>query len=282
MAVLIMGIINKGNVANPVVSDGAVSKIGIAQAFFRLIPETVIEVAQALGPLAFMFLLFQLTLLHMPPHQVAKMVKGLIYTFIGLLIFLVGVNGGFLPAGSAIGARIGAMENNIILVPIGFVLGAVVVLAEPAVWVLNNQVEEVSGGHIKKGVMLISLSIGVAIAVGIAMIRVITGISIWWFLIPGYALAMALTFFCPPLFTAIAFDSGGVASGPMSSTFILAFTIGASSAAGGNPIRDAFGVIAMIAMMPLITIQILGLLFGYKEKKAAVARIEETAKDITT
>lgn len=171
--------------------------------------------------------------------------------------------------GAEIGALIGARADNHILVPIGLVLGAVVVLAEPAVWVVNGQVEEVSGGHIKKGVMLAALSIGVAIAVGIAMLRVVTGIGIWWFLIPGYAIALALTFFCPPLFTAIAFDSGGVASGPMSSTFILSFTLGASAASGGNPMIDGFGVIAMIAMMPLIAIQVLGLAYERGRKGGA-------------
>ena len=144
---------------------------------------------------------------------------------------------------------------------------------------LNDQVEEVSGGYIRRPVMLASLSIGVSIAVGIAMLRVVTGLSIWWFLIPGYALALSLTFLCPPLFTAIAFDSGGVASGPMSSTFILSFTLGASAAAGGNPVTDAFGVIAMIAMTPLITIQLLGLLFRRKERKAPVSHLEETEEE---
>lgn len=272
MAVLAMGIINKGGAAaaaaGVTVSAAPAANLGVIGDFLHLAPETAAEAARALGPLAAMFLAFQLILLKMPPHRVARMAKGLLYSFVGLVLFLVGVNGGFLPAGTAIGAQIGAMATNWVLIPIGLVFGAVVVLAEPAVWVLNNQVEEVSGGAIKKEAMLASLSLGVAVAVGIAMLRVVTGISIWWFLIPGYALALALTFLCPPLFTAIAFDSGGVASGPMSSTFILAFTLGASSAAGGNPLSDAFGVIAMIAMTPLIMIQILGLVFNFEEKKA--------------
>ena len=280
MAVLFMGVLNKGRVSGTATAAGGTEQAGgIAAAFLHIVPEIIVDVGRALGPLALMFLVFQLALLRMPRHQVARMVKGLIYSFIGLVIFLVGVNGGFLPAGSAIGGIIGSLENNIILVPIGLVLGAVVVLAEPAVWVLNNQVEEVSGGYIRRRVMLASLSIGVSIAVGIAMLRVVTGLSIWWFLIPGYALALSLTFLCPPLFTAIAFDSGGVASGPMSSTFILSFTLGASASAGGNPVTDAFGVIAMIAMTPLITIQLLGLIYKRKERKAAVAHIEETVEE---
>lgn len=282
MAVLAMGIINKGRVAEASAAAGAASgSLGVLGDFLRLAPETAGEAARALGPLAAMFLAFQLLLLKMPPHRVARMAKGLLYSFVGLVLFLVGVNGGFLPAGAAIGARIGAMAGNWVLIPIGLVFGAVVVLAEPAVWVLNNQVEEVSGGAIKKQAMLASLSLGVAAAVGIAMLRVVTGISIWWFLVPGYALALALTFFCPPLFTAIAFDSGGVASGPMSSTFILAFTLGASSASGGNPLSDAFGVIAMIAMTPLIMIQILGLAFSHEEKKAQALHDKAALEDMS-
>ena len=277
IAVLIMGILNKGSAGTPASVAENADKLGIAQTFVHLVPETVQDVAKALGPLALMFLIFQVALLHMPRHQLARTVKGLIYSFIGLILFFLGVNGGFLPVGSAIGAIIGSMEHNAVLIPIGLILGAVVVLAEPAIWVLNNQVEEVSGGFIRKRVMLVTLSIGVAVAVALAMLRVVTGISIWWFLIPGYTAALVLPFFSPPLFTAIAFDSGGVASGPMSSTFILSFTLGASSASGGNPITDAFGVIAMIAMTPPIAIQVLGLLFKRKAKEAVVPHFAEAA-----
>ncbi len=277
IAVLLMGILNKGSAGAPAPVGESSETLGIVRTFAHLVPETVRDVAKALGPLALMFLVFQIALLRMPRHQLARTVKGLIYSFLGLVLFFLGVNGGFLPVGSAIGGIIGSMEHNAILIPIGLVLGAVVVLAEPAIWVLNNQVEEVSGGYIRKRVMLVALSIGVAVAVALAMLRVVTGISIWWFLIPGYTAALVLTFFCPPLFTAIAFDSGGVASGPMSSTFILSFTLGASSASGGNPITDAFGVIAMIAMTPLIAIQVLGLLFKRKAREAAVPHLAEAA-----
>ena len=230
-------------------------------------PDVAKEILSSLLPMAFMFIIFQLTLIHMPPYQVRRMVTGLIYTFVGLVLFMTGVQGGFMPVGNKIGAVIGALSCSWILIPIGLVLGAVVVCAEPAVWVLNGQIEEISGGHIRKRFMLISLSAGIALAIGLSMYRVLSGISLWHFIIPGYALAILLTFFTPKLFTAIAFDSGGVASGPMTSTFILSFTLGASRAAGGNPVLDAFGVIAMVAMTPLITIQILGLVFSMKEKQ---------------
>ena len=194
------------------------------------------------------------------------MIMGLGYSFVGLVCFFVGVQGGFIPAGREMGALLALHDFRYLLLIVGVAMGALAVCAEPAVWVLNAQVEEVSGGHIKKSVMLISLSLGVATAVGLAMVRVITGLSIWWFLIPGYVLALGLMRFCPRMFTAIAFDSGGVASGPMASTFILAFTLGASHSLGGNPIAYAFGVIAMIAMTPLIAIQLLGIFFDRRER----------------
>lgn len=265
LAVLILGLICSGSGAVPGAADIAAD--GETHGFISLLPHVMKNMAAALMPLALMFAFFQIFLIHMPPHQVRRMIKGLAYTFVGLVFFMTGVEGGFMPVGSMIGGIIGSLPYNFILIPIGLVLGAVVVCAEPAVWVLNEQIEEISGGHIRKRLMLVSLSVGISVSIGIAMLRVITGLSIWYFLIPGYAAALILTFFTPKLFTAIAFDSGGVASGPMTSTFILSFTLGASSAAGGNPITDAFGVIAMVAMTPLITIQLLGLLFGMKEKE---------------
>jgi len=189
----------------------------------------------------------------------------LLYAAVGLIFFLVGVNAAFMPVGSEIGALIGASPMNWLLIPIGFFLGAVVVLAEPAVWVLTDQVREVSGGSIKKSLVLAFFSIGISLAVGLAMIRVVFHLPLAYFLIPGYLIALLMTFRCPPLFTSIAFDSGTVASGPMSSSFLLAFTLGASSANGGSPFADAFGVMALIAMTPLISLQVLGLLYARKK-----------------
>ena len=271
LAVLIMGLLAGGNGGGEVASitAEATSEVSILWHFLRLVPSVVVEVVKALFPLSIIFLIFQMTLLRLPRQQVRRTVLGLIYTFFGLVIFLTGVNGGFMPAGRVMGAGIGSIGGGWWLVPVGLLFGAVVVCAEPAVWVLTDQVEEVSGGHIRRPVMLVALAIGVAIAVALAMTRVITGLSIWWYLLPGYAIAILMTFFCPPLFTAIAFDSGGVATGPMSSTFILSFTLGASMALGGNPVLDAFGVIAMIAMIPLIAIQALGLVYRHKQSKIA-------------
>ena len=240
--------------------------------FLHLLPEITHEVLTALLPLAAMAAVFQITLIKMPPVQVLRMVRGFVLSFVGLVIFLTGANGGFMPAGERLGEVLGALAASsslwsLLLVVIGCAFGAVVVIAEPAVWVLTDQVESVSGGTIKRRVMLVALSAGVATSIGLSMLRVLTGFSIWYVLIPGYALALILAFFCPKLFTGIAFDSGGVASGTMTSTFVLSFTIGASAASGGNPAVDAFGVIALVAMTPLIAIQILGLVFGKKKQK---------------
>jgi len=235
---------------------------------FALVPGTAADVFTALSPLYLIILLFQLFLLRLPPQLFRRISVGFLYALIGLVFFFVGADLAFVPAGTALGAALASLEYNWILIPIGCILGAVVVCAEPAVWVLTEQVEEVSGGNIRKAVLLSALGIGVAISVGLSMCRVLWGFSIWYLLVPFYAAALILTFFTPKLFTAIAFDSGGVASGPMASTFILSLTLGASVAAGGNPATDGFGVIAMVAATPLVAIQILGMLYHRSEMHA--------------
>jgi hypothetical protein len=235
--------------------------------FLGILPHVSYEIFLALLPLFLLFLFFQATLLRLPSQQIKRMVLGMLYFFIGLVIFMTGVNGGFSPAGQSLGIALGADGSGILLIPIGFLLGSLVVCAEPAVWVLTEQVEEVSGGYIRRPIMMAALSLSIALAVVLGMIRVISGISIWYVVLPGYLLALGLTFFCPRLFTAIAFDSGGVTSGPMSATFVLSLTLGASRALGGNPATDAFGMIAMIAMAPLITIQLLGIAFRIMERR---------------
>ena len=283
MAVVLLGMLgqNASAQSQEAAADASLQTLSLLETFLGRVPSVVHEVSMALAPLLAMFIVFQLFLIKMPRRQVIRMSAGLVYTYIGLILFFVGVQGGFMPAGRILGASLAGFGSEGIIILTGLVLGAVVVCAEPAVWVLNEQIEEVSGGHIKKRIMLFSLSSGVAVAVALSMARVVFGISLWWLLIPGYTLALGLTRFCPQMFTAIAFDSGGVASGPMASTFILAFTLGASQALGGNPITDAFGVIAMIAMMPLITIQVLGILFHRKERRLLAqkraARREERA-----
>ena len=200
-------------------------------------------------------------------NQVIRISIGFAYTYVGLVLFLTGANVGFMPAGQLIGAVMAQSSFKLALIPIGMILGYFVVSAEPAVHTLKRQVEEVTNGAISQRSIGIALSVGVAVSVGISMLRVLTGIPILPILIVGYIVPLVITFFVPPIYTGIAFDSGGVASGPMATTFILPFAIGACNALGGDVMTDAFGIVAMIAMTPLITIQVLGLIGKTKQDK---------------
>ena len=235
--------------------------------FMHEIPEYSKEVMIAFLPIVGVFIIFQLFCRRFHMHQVIKISVGLIYTYIGLVLFLTGANVGFMPAGRLIGATIASGENKYWLILIGMVMGYFVVSAEPAVHTLKKQVEEITNGAITQNSIALALSIGVAVSVGIAMLRVLTGVPIYPFLIVGYAVSLVITFFVPAIYTGIAFDSGGVASGPMTTTFMLPFAIGACEANGGNVLNDAFGLVAMVAMTPLITIQLMGLYSNMKRKK---------------
>ncbi len=229
--------------------------------FAEELPAYMREMAVSLMPIIVFFVIFQLVFRRMQKRMLIKTAVGMIYTYVGLVLFLTGVNTGFMPAGNYLGQVLSDNPYKWVIVPIGMVIGYFIVRAEPAVFVLTKQVEDITSGTISAGAMSLSLSIGVAVSLGLAMIRVLTGISIFWFVIPGYAAALILSFFVPKIFTAIAFDSGGVASGPMTATFLLPFAMGACVSVGGNIVTDAFGVVAMVAMTPLITIQILGLVY---------------------
>ncbi len=273
LAVLILSLIFRPDggsytaVVIPEIGDSA----ALWQLFFVAFPTYFKEIAVSLLPIAAFFAVFDLVSLHLERKQLIRIGVGLAYTYFGLVIFLTGVNVGFMPAGNYLGSVIAGLSCNWIIIPIGMLIGYFIVMAEPAVYVLMRQVEELTDGAIPGSAMKHSLSIGVAVSVGLAMIRVLTGISIFYLLVPGYAVAIALSFFVPKLFTAIAFDSGGVASGPMATTFLLPFAMGACSAVGGNIVTDAFGVVAMVAMTPLITIQGLGLIYRLRTKHGAVA-----------
>lgn len=242
------------------------------------------EAMISIAPLFILFIIFQLLLLKMTKRQVIRIIIGFIYAFIGLTIFLIGVNGGFSQAGAALGQKLGELTVSrggawyILLIGTGLLLGAIIVCAEPAVWVLSEQVEQVSGGTIKRRVLLVFLSVGTAIAIGLAMWRAVSGFNLKYILIPGYIISMVLMFFCPTLFSGIAFDSGGVASGPLTSTFVLSFTLGAAaSGKGGN---DSFGVIALVAMMPLLAIQIMGIIFKMKQRKVNDNSVQEVSDGV--
>lgn len=231
------------------------------------LPTYIEEMAISLLPIVVFFAIFQWISGDINRRTIIKIGIGILYTYVGLVLFLTGVNIGFMPAGNYLGQTIAELPYAWIIVPLGMIIGYFIVKAEPAVFVLTKQVEEMTSGAISAKAMGTSLSIGVAVSVGLAMIRVLTGISILWFLVPGYLIALILTFFVPKIFTAIAFDSGGVASGPMTATFLLPFAMGACEALGGNIITDAFGIVAMVAMTPLITIQVMGVVFQFKERK---------------
>ena len=238
----------------------------VAMQFLLAIPQYAKEVLISILPVAGVFILFQLFSRHYHKRQVFRMSVGFLYTYLGLVLFLTGVNVGFAPVGSLLGSGLGEGNLKWLLIPIGILIGYYIVKAEPAVQVLNEQVEDLTGGTVSRGMMNAALSIGVACAVALAMVRVLTGISIYWVLIPGYILALVLCRFVPPVFIGIAFDSGGVASGPMTSTFLLPLAMGACTAIGGNVVSDAFGIVALVALAPLIAIQIMGLVYAHKSK----------------
>ncbi len=268
MAVMILGIVMPDVDAayTPVVIPHVETTRDAAALFLHDIPDYVGEVAIALLPIMMIFLLFQLGFRRFQKHQLLKIIVGLVYTYLGLVLFLVGVNVGFMPVGATLGASVAGSNHSWILVPIGILVGYFIVRAEPAVQVLARQVEEITNGSITGRSINLALSIGVAVSVGLAMLRILTGISIMWFLIPGYILSLTMTFFVPQIFTGVAFDSGGVASGPMTTTFLLPLAMGACEAVGGNVLTDAFGIVALVAMTPLVTIQLLGLYDKLKAK----------------
>ena len=243
----------------------------VVRQFLLALPQYAEEVGVCMFPVVGVLVIFQLTTRTYRRRQILRMAVGFVYTIIGLILFLTGVNVGFAPVGSLLGSGLAEGSFRWLLVPIGIVIGYYIVKAEPAVQVLNEQVEDLTGGMISRGTMNIALSVGVAGAVALSMVRVLTGINIYWIIIPGYALALALSHQVPQVFVGIAFDSGGVASGPMTSTFLLPLAMGACTAVGGNVVTDAFGIVALVAMAPLIAIQIMGLIYDHRAKKAAPA-----------
>lgn len=261
LAVMILGMIYNPQEASyiPPVIPEIENSVHLWKLFAVEFPTYMKEIAIALLPVIVFFLIFQILVLKLTKRKLFKITAGLIYTYIGLVLFLTGVNVGFMPAGNYLGQILAGLDAPWVLIPIAMVMGFFIVKAEPAVYVLNKQVEEITDGAISAKAMGMGLSIGVAVSLGIAMIRVLTGISILWFLIPGYTIALVISFFVPKIYTAIAFDSGGVASGPMTAAFLLPLAQGACVALGGNIVTDAFGVVAMVAMTPLITIQVMGL-----------------------
>lgn len=276
IAILILGLIYRvsaGDYVPEALASFETSR-GFGLHFLSAVPGQMLEVAKGLLPIVIFFFLYQAITRPLGKESIYKLLIGVAYTYAGIVLFLTGVNTGFLPVGRYIGETLGAASYAWLLIPLGMLLGYFIVAAEPAVHVLEKQVEDATDGAIPSKMLKTAISIGVALAVGIAMLRVLTGISVMWFVGVGYALSLSLSFFVPEVFTSIAFDSGGVASGAMSSAFLMPLAVGASYARGGNIMTDAFGVIAMVAMFPPITIQVLGVVYRFKRAASAETAME--------
>ena len=257
LAVMILGIFVDGEV-NYVIPEAYQLPADLLGSILSTLITVTKEVTLALGLVVVFFFVIQFIFLKLPEKKLIQILFGILYTYLGLIIFLTSVNVGFMPIGYKMGLELA--KNPTLLAIFGFIIGLVVVLAEPAVHVLNKQVEDITDGTVSKKSMLIALSIGVGVSICLSMIRIIFDFSILYYLIPGYFISLGLSFFVPKMYTAIAFDSGGVASGPLTSTFILPFAVGACSVILGDSsiMSNAFGIVAMVAMTPLITIQLLG------------------------
>lgn len=257
----------------PLADEGSTA---ILAPFISKLPIISLEVLIALAPILIIFLIFQKISFRLSKSKVRKILFGMIFTFIGLVIFLVGVNAGFMEVGTVVGYKLALLEEKGYVIVIAFILGMVTILAEPAVYVLTHQIEEVTSGYVKRKIVMVTLAIGVALAVMLSIIRILVPeIQLWHYLLPGYLISIGLSLIVPKLFVGMAFDSGGVASGPMTATFVLAFAQGVAEATeGANVLVDGFGIIAMVAMTPIIALQILGVVYKVKSKKGGVATNE--------
>ncbi|MCL2539393.1 MAG: DUF1538 domain-containing protein [Oscillospiraceae bacterium] len=273
LGVLVLNLFVKTDSVVPNMPERSIAP-GVFGPFLEALPTIILQSFVALFPVVVMFVIFQKISFRLSRRAFGRMALGFLYTYLGLAIFLVGVNGGFMNVGNIIGHGLAAHENKAILVGLGFLLGMLVILTEPAVYILTHQIEDVTSGYIKRKTVLVTLSIGVAFAVGLSMLRIaVPGIQLWHYILPGFVLSLIMTFFVPKIFVGIAFDSGGVASGPMTATFVLALAQGASDALEhSNILSDSFGVVSMVAMTPLIALQVLGLIYKFKSKKAEVQK----------
>lgn len=277
LAVLILGCFFKPTEASYVLADveTVVTTRDVATVFAKGIPIYAKEVLVALLPITVVFIIFQMITHRYQKRQKRRIAVGIVYTYIGLVLFLCGANIGFTPVGAYIGKELANTTFRWCLIPIGMLIGYYIVKAEPAIQVLNRQVESVTNGAVSVKMMNISMSVGVSFSVGLAMLRILVGIPIHWLIIPGYIIALVLSRLVSDIFVGIAFDSGGVASGPMTSTFLLPLSIGVCEMVGGNIMTDAFGVVALVALTPLIAVQIMGLIYKNKTKNQSdTIRIE--------
>ena len=277
LAVMVLSFIYSAEAGESAItaSGSMATTLDIGRGYLGAIPHQLLEVAQALLPIGAIFLLFQLVSLKLQRRPLLRILIGFAYTYLGLVLFMTGVNAGFSPLGYALGEHLSQGALKYLLPPIAMLMGWYIISAEPAVHILNKQVEELSAGAISQRAMGLCLSVAISLAYGIAMLRVIWGIPIMYFLAPGYLMALGLSFLVPRSFTAIAFDSGGVASGPLTATFMLPFAMGACQALGGDVMTDAFGLVALVALMPLISVQAMGGLYTFRTRRKAAPAVPE-------
>ena len=276
ISVMILDILSKENKYAESLELNILQSDSIFEPFFNLVPDILKESFIAILPLLVIFLVFQRISFKLERRAYKRILIGFGYTFLGLVVFLIGVNAGFMELGSTVGYNLASFDNKWYVVIVSFVIGLVTILAEPAVHVLTYQIEEVTAGYVKRSAVLVPLSLGVGFAIALSVIRIlIPGIQLWHYLLPGYIISIAMTYFAPKLFVGIAFDAGGVATGPMTATFILAYIQGVADAIEwASVMRDGFGMISMVALSPIITLQILGFVFKMKSKKEVVKNAE--------
>jgi hypothetical protein len=271
ISVLILGMFHNSADTHYLPQESAeiTSVLGLVSRFVWGMWHTLLEVIVIIAPILAVFMIFQITKLKLSRSELIRIFVGLGYLLIGLTIFLTGVNKGFMPAAASLGEAIGLLSYNWILIPISLAIGACVVLAEPTVYVLVNQVGKITDGAISRRLMLFAMALGVGIAMSLSVVRILSGVSIWWFILPGYAISLSLTFFVPNIFVGIGFDSGEVVTGAMSAAFVIPFAVGVCSMIPGrNVVEDAFGIAGMLTMIPPIIIQTIGLVYSRKLKKA--------------
>lgn len=268
ISVLIVGMFFKVGNFSASLEKSSMDSSSVLSVFAKLTPMYIRDSFVTIIPLLAILIIFQKIWFKLKKRELRKILTGFIFSFLGLFIFLLGVNAGFMDVGTMLGNNLALMNNKAWIVGIGFLLGVVTILAEPAVYVLTSQIEDITSGHIHKNAVLIPLAIGVGSAVALSVVRILSDtIQLWHYLLPGYIICIVLMFFIPKLFVGIAFDAGGVATGPITATFILAFVQGAANAfEGADLMADGFGMIAMVAMMPILTLEILGLMFSIMYK----------------
>ena len=256
--------------------SGFINNYGIFENIIACFIKSLKEISLALLPILIVFYISQLFDKRMNKYEHFRMVFGVILSLLGLTLFLTGVSSGFLEIGYRIGNTFASSSYKYLLIPVGMILGFIIIKLEPAVKILIKRISDLTAGSISEELISLCLSIGVCVAIGLSVIRIYFGVPIIYIIVPGYFIAATLTYFTPNLFAAIAFDSGGAASGAMTTSFLLPLCIGACVSLNSNIMTDAFGVGALVSLTPIITIQILGIIYNHKLKAKPTVHFNET------